>query len=140
MKHLIERLIILATLVILGATAAMACDRQEHTGWYFWSYLPSAVNARSGELYPDLYSCAAAMWTFASLVNPVTKNHTETQTIRNLGFMTCMPESRYSTADASTLPNVTMTVGGNKVPAGSFIIDEQRAFVTFQAADPKLRP
>jgi hypothetical protein len=122
--------IILAALAItlLGATMATANDQecrpqpQQSTGWYFWSYLPG-FNVRYGELYPDLRSCGAAMVTFATLVNPVSLSgppHAEKYTIRNLQYMTCMPQSSQSTADLSVLPSVS---------GGAFVVNQQGSLV-----------
>ena len=105
-----KALLVVLAITMFGATIAMADDagfgpgpKPQPTGWYFWSYLPNYhVN---GELYPDLESCAGAMWTYANLVHPVPINvvHTDKQKVYNLQFMTCMPESRHSKADA---PNI----------------------------------
>ena len=122
-----KKALLAALAITLLATSAMAADescRPQQDGWYFWSYLPGYV--RSGELYSDMQSCGAAMVTFATLVNPIAPTgppHPERFTIRNLEYMTCMPQSSRSTADLSNLPSVS---------GGSFVINQQGS-LTFKA-------
>jgi hypothetical protein len=100
-----KKIIVAILAVLVMGTAALAAETdflpQQPGQWYFWSYLPGYPV--HGELYADAQSCGAAMWTFASLVNPVQRltpagkvivAHTEAETLRNLDYMTCMPQSR----------------------------------------------